>query len=156
MKNQFLNIARGHKNYLTCTPGLPFILQSSLRANWLKQPQTLSCQVKFSSSSNSKRKMAPTKLTENERNSSLASILSKGWTMDESGRDAIKKTFMFQDFNEAFGFMARVAIQAEKMNHHPEWFNVYNKVEVTLSTHDCSGLSLNDVRLAEFMDKIKN
>ena len=63
---------------------------------------------------------------------------------------------MFQDFNEAFGFMARVAIQAEKMNHHPEWFNVYNKVEVTLSTHDCSGLSLNDVRLAEFMDKIKN
>ena len=97
----------------------------------------------------------PTKLNEQERNSDLALVLKNGWKMDESGRDAIKKTFQFQDFNQAFGFMTRVALKADKMDHHPEWFNVYNKVEVTLSTHDCSGLSQNDIKLATFMDKIK-
>lgn len=97
----------------------------------------------------------PTKLNEQERNSDLALVLKNGWKMDENGRDAIKKTFQFQDFNQAFGFMTRVALKADKMDHHPEWFNVYNKVEVTLSTHDCSGLSQNDIKLATFMDKIK-
>ena len=67
------------------------------------------------------------KLTEEERNSSLTPLKSKGWSMVE-GRDAIYKEFLFTNFNEAFGFMSRVAMQAEKMNHHPEWFNVYNKV----------------------------
>jgi 4a-hydroxytetrahydrobiopterin dehydratase len=69
-----------------------------------------------------------------------------------TGRDAIARTFTFKDFNAAFGFMSRVALMAEKMDHHPEWFNVYSRVEVTLSTHDCGGLSERDVKLAQFMD----
>ncbi len=71
---------------------------------------------------------------------------------DVDGRDAITRTFTFKDFNAAFGFMSRVALMAEKMDHHPEWFNVYNRVEVTLTTHDCEGLSERDVKLAQFMD----
>ena len=60
--------------------------------------------------------------------------------------------YTFKDFNEAWGFMSRVALKAEKMNHHPEWFNVYNRVDVTLSTHDCQGLSQRDITLASFME----
>ena len=74
------------------------------------------------------------------------------WTALED-RDAIARTFKFKNFNEAFGFMARVALKAERMNHHPEWFNVDNRVEITLTTHDCGGLSELDVTLAKFMDK---
>src|ERR1700742_2090923 len=70
------------------------------------------------------------------------------------GRDAIQRTFTFADFNAAFGFMARVALMAEKMDHHPEWFNVYNRVEVTLSTHDAGGVTEKDLALARFMDAI--
>ena len=66
----------------------------------------------------------------------------------------ITKKFEFKDFNQAFGFMTRAALVAEKMNHHPEWFNVYSKVEVTLSTHDAGGVTENDVKLAEAMEKI--
>lgn len=69
-------------------------------------------------------------------------------------RDALYKEFLFKSFNEAFGFMTRVALLADKMDHHPEWFNVYNKVQVTMSTHDCGGLSTRDVKLATFMDEI--
>jgi 4a-hydroxytetrahydrobiopterin dehydratase len=69
-----------------------------------------------------------------------------------SGRDAITRKFEFKDFNAAFGFMARAALLAEKMDHHPEWFNVYNKVEVTLSTHDDGGVTQKDVDLATAMD----
>jgi 4a-hydroxytetrahydrobiopterin dehydratase len=76
-----------------------------------------------------------------------------GWRMDE-GRDAIQKTFKFKDFNEAFGFMARAALVAEKMDHHPEWANVWNRVDVTLSTHSAGGLTELDLKLAEAMDKI--
>lgn len=76
-----------------------------------------------------------------------------GWVMAE-GRDAIRKTFKFKDFNAAFGFMTRAALVAEQMNHHPEWFNVWNRVEVTLSTHDAGGLTELDVKLAEAMDRI--
>ena len=83
---------------------------------------------------------------------SLTPLLSAGWAMVD-GRDAIKKKFTFSDFSEAWGFMARIALRAEQLNHHPEWFNVYNRVEVTLSTHDCQGLSQRDVNLARFMDK---
>lgn len=69
-------------------------------------------------------------------------------------RDAIARTFKFKDFNAAFGFMTRAALVAEKMDHHPEWFNVYNRVDVTLSTHDAGGLTGRDVALAEAMDKL--
>ena len=91
------------------------------------------------------------KLDEEERNTSLPSLRKAGWAEVE-GRDAIQKEFLFKDFNQAFGFMTRVALKAEKMDHHPEWFNVYNKVQITLSTHDCSGLSDNDVQLANFIE----
>jgi len=70
------------------------------------------------------------------------------------GRDAIARTFKFKDFNAAFGFMTRAALVAEQMNHHPEWFNVWNRVEVTLSTHDAGGLTERDLKLAEAMDRI--
>ena len=74
-----------------------------------------------------------------------------GWAPAD-GRDAIIKTFSFADFNAAFGWMARVALKAETMDHHPEWSNVYNKVAVLLATHDADGVTELDVRLAEFMD----
>jgi 4a-hydroxytetrahydrobiopterin dehydratase len=91
------------------------------------------------------------KLTGDARKSALTRL--KGWS-EVPGRDAITKKFVFKDFNEAFGFMSRVALVAEKMDHHPEWFNVYKTVEVTLSTHDAGGLTDRDVKLAEAMDKI--
>ena len=78
------------------------------------------------------------KLTEPQRTEALAGL--DGWSLVD-GRDAISKTFQFKDFNAAFGFMSRAAMKAEAMDHHPEWFNVYNKVEVTLSTHDAGGLT---------------
>jgi 4a-hydroxytetrahydrobiopterin dehydratase len=74
-----------------------------------------------------------------------------GWSAAE-GRDAIAKTFRFNDFNEAFGWMSRVALAAEKLDHHPEWFNVYSRVEVLLATHDADGVTELDVRLAKHMD----
>ncbi|MBL4597003.1 MAG: 4a-hydroxytetrahydrobiopterin dehydratase [Robiginitomaculum sp.] len=76
-----------------------------------------------------------------------------GWAV-AAERDAICKTFQFTDFNEAFGFMSRIALRAEQMDHHPEWFNVYNRVEVLLSTHDADGVTDKDITLANFMDKI--
>src|ERR1044072_1478194 len=91
------------------------------------------------------------KLDDAARMSALARL--NGWS-DVSGRDAITKKFAFKNFNEAFGFMSRVALVAEKMDHHPEWSNVYKTVEVTLSTHDAGGLTELDVKLAEAMDKI--
>ena len=76
----------------------------------------------------------------------------KGWT-PKDGRDAIVRTFRFSDFTAAFGFMTRIALMAEKLDHHPEWFNVYNRVEVLLSTHDADGVTELDVKLATFMDE---
>jgi len=73
------------------------------------------------------------------------------WRLVE-GRDAITRSFRFKDFSEAWGFMARVALLAEAQDHHPEWFNVWNRVEITLSTHDAGGLSARDVRLARAID----
>jgi len=96
-------------------------------------------------------RMAATKLTEQERKDLLAPLLNKGWALVE-GRDAIHKEFLFKDFNQAWGFMSRVALKADKVDHHPEWFNVYNKVQITLATHDCSGLSKRDVNLATFIE----
>jgi 4a-hydroxytetrahydrobiopterin dehydratase len=76
----------------------------------------------------------------------------KGWR-NVKGRDAITKKFQFANFNEAFGFMTRVALLADKMDHHPEWFNVYNKLEVTLSTHDAGGVTDNDIKMAKAMEE---
>jgi 4a-hydroxytetrahydrobiopterin dehydratase len=90
------------------------------------------------------------KLSGDARSRALARL--GGWS-EVKGRDAISKKFVFADFNEAFGFMARVALAAEKLDHHPEWFNVYKTVEVTLSTHDAGGLTERDVSLAEAMDR---
>ena len=91
------------------------------------------------------------KLEGEARSSALSQL--EGWTeVDE--RDAIAKTFTFKNFNEAFGWMSRVAMVAEKMDHHPEWFNVYRTVDVTLATHDVDGLSELDIRLAQAMDRM--
>lgn len=89
------------------------------------------------------------KLTAEARAAALTEL--DGWR-EVDGRDAIEKTFVFKSFNQAWGFMNRVALVAEKMDHHPEWFNVYNRVEVVLTTHDCDGLSQLDVTLAKRMD----
>lgn len=91
------------------------------------------------------------KLTEQERAEKLQPLLDAGWTLVE-GRDAIYKEFLFKDFNQAFSFMTGVALLAEKINHHPEWFNCYNKVQVTLSTHDVGGLSSQDIRMATYFE----
>ena len=91
------------------------------------------------------------KLAGDARKSALSRL--KGWS-EVTGRDAISRKFVFADFNQAFGFMTRAALVAEKMDHHPEWFNVYKTVEVTLSTHDAGGLTERDIKLAEAMDKI--
>ena len=91
------------------------------------------------------------KLSADARKAALAKLA--GWS-EVDGRDAIAKTFVFKDFNAAFGFMTRAALVAEKLAHHPEWFNVYKTVEVTLATHDAGGVTELDVKLAEAMDKI--
>jgi 4a-hydroxytetrahydrobiopterin dehydratase len=89
------------------------------------------------------------KLNATER-AGLAATLP-AWQLVE-GRDAITRSFRFKDFSETWGFMARVALLAEAQDHHPEWFNVWNRVEITLSTHDAGGLSARDVRLAKAID----
>jgi 4a-hydroxytetrahydrobiopterin dehydratase len=91
------------------------------------------------------------KLTGDARKMALAKLA--GWS-EVKDRDAITKTFTFRDFNEAFGFMTRAALIAEKLDHHPEWFNVYKTVTVTLSTHDAGGLTERDVTLAEAMNRL--
>ncbi|XP_046521266.1 pterin-4-alpha-carbinolamine dehydratase 2 isoform X1 [Equus quagga] len=92
------------------------------------------------------------RLTAEERTQVILDLKAAGWS-ELSERDAIYKEFSFKNFNQAFGFMSRVALQAEKMNHHPEWFNVYNKVQITLTSHDCGGLTKRDVKLAKFIEK---
>ena len=91
------------------------------------------------------------KLDAEARKAALAKL--SGWS-EVAGRDAISKKFVFKDFNAAFGFMTRAALVAEKMDHHPEWFNVYRTVDVTLSTHDAGGVTDLDIKLAAAMDKI--
>ena len=93
--------------------------------------------------------MALTELTERECEAAMVQL--PAWTLAEDGK-SISRTFTFPDFNVAFGFMTRVALHAEKADHHPEWFNVYNRVDVTLSTHDVGGLSKRDVEMASFID----
>jgi 4a-hydroxytetrahydrobiopterin dehydratase len=88
-----------------------------------------------------------------QQSQDIESFMKKnsGWS-EIKGRSALQKSFKFSNFNEAFGFMTRVALMAEKMDHHPEWLNVYNRVDVTLSTHDAGGITELDFKLAEFMD----
>ena len=93
------------------------------------------------------------KLSEETRGPLLNPLFSCGWATEE-GRDAITKTYQFEDFIEAFGWMTRVAFWAEKWNHHPEWSNVYKTVEVVLTTHDVGGLSSLDAKLARKMDSL--
>ncbi|KAJ2479714.1 Pterin-4-alpha-carbinolamine dehydratase 2 [Coemansia sp. RSA 2131] len=93
------------------------------------------------------------KLSDNQRSLKLAPLLQDGGWKLQSERDAIHKSFSFANFNYAFAFMTAVALQAEKMDHHPEWFNVYNRVDITLSTHDCQGLSSRDIDLATHIDE---
>jgi 4a-hydroxytetrahydrobiopterin dehydratase len=95
----------------------------------------------------------PHKLTGEDLDHALDALSDAGWQRTE-GRDAITKRFVFGDFNEAFGWMTRIALVAEHMNHHPEWFNVYKTVDVTLTTHDVGGLSNLDVALASKMDRM--
>jgi len=89
------------------------------------------------------------KLTETERDEALATL--PDWTLSEDG-SGISRAFKFRDFVEAFGFMGKVALLAEKADHHPEWSNVYNRVEIRLTTHDCNGLSKRDMALAKKID----
>lgn len=95
--------------------------------------------------------MAIAKLSEAERQA-LASTLPE-WSVDKE-RDAIRRSFRFEDFVEAFGFMGKVALLAERADHHPEWFNVYNRVDILLTTHEADGLSARDVALAKAIDRL--
>merc|ERR1712126_130383 len=124
---------------------LPPPPQSSHPRNiYIRQTLTISATVH--------RKMV-SKLTPEERLAQLEPLLSKGWTKVQD-RDAIYKEFIFKDFNQAFGFMTRIALKADKVDHHPEWFNVYNKVQITLATHDCGGVSVRDVNMANFIENL--
>ena len=91
------------------------------------------------------------KLSPEERAAALSELLD--WE-ELDDRDAIRRKFVFTDFNEAWGFISRIAMEAERRDHHPEWSNVWATVDITLSTHDCDGLSSRDVELARFIDKI--
>jgi 4a-hydroxytetrahydrobiopterin dehydratase len=91
------------------------------------------------------------RLTDGHRDEALAAL--GNWTYD-AGRDAITRRFTFKDFNEAFGFMTRVALLAEKADHHPEWSNVWNRVDILLTTHDAGGLSNRDIQMAQAIDAL--
>mmetsp|Transcript_34166 Transcript_34166/g.69848 ORF Transcript_34166/g.69848 Transcript_34166/m.69848 type:complete len:123 (+) Transcript_34166:2-370(+) len=104
----------------------------------------------------SRRLLATQAFTAQERELAMSKLESTGWTQVSGPRDAVQKTFTFKDFNRAWGFMSQAALAAEKLDHHPEWFNVYNRVEVTLTTHDVppsGGLSKKDLKLAAIMDE---
>ncbi len=88
-----------------------------------------------------------------ERAAALAALTAWQRVTGAEGRDAIRRDFRFTDFNTAFGFMSRVALRAERLDHHPEWRNVYNRVEIVLSTHDAGGLTVKDIALARFIDE---
>ncbi|MGB3796582.1 MAG: 4a-hydroxytetrahydrobiopterin dehydratase [Alteraurantiacibacter sp.] len=95
--------------------------------------------------------MSVEKLEETEAKAALAKL--GGWELERDG-DAMRKVFKFSDFSEAWGFMSRVALIAEKSDHHPEWFNVYNKVDITLTTHDAGGLSQRDIDMAKAIEAL--
>lgn len=94
----------------------------------------------------------PQRLEGAARDAALAELAATGWGLVD-GREAVQKVFRFKDFNAAFGWMTRVAMEAEKLDHHPEWRNVWNRVEVVLTTHDAKGLTVLDLDLARAMDR---
>jgi len=96
--------------------------------------------------------MRPARLEGSERDAAIAELTGAGWTLDPN-RDAVSKSFRFTDFSAAFGWMARCALEAEKLDHHPEWSNTYNRVQVLLTTHDVKGLTVLDLDLARAMDR---
>lgn len=105
-----------------------------------------------------KRYLSRERLSDSDRDGALASPALNGWSLENlriKNRDAIRKTFQFSDFNEAFAFMTKSAVEAERLDHHPEWFNVYNRVEVTLSTHTCSAVTALDIELAKKMNEFE-
>ena len=95
----------------------------------------------------------PGKLDPDDRTAKLSTL--EGWTDSDDERDAITKTFQFRNFIEAFGFMSQSALLAEKIDHHPEWSNVYGKVTVTLTTHDADGVTELDIKMAQFMNALE-
>ncbi|KAJ3145907.1 hypothetical protein HDU89_006793 [Geranomyces variabilis] len=124
------------------------------RAVVAAQPMSLRTTASIASRSSGLQKpvLPVVALTEAERTSHLANLPGWKYLTDGKRDDAIAKSFSFEDFNEAFAFMTRVAAHAEKMDHHPEWFNLYDKVDITLSTHDCNGISIRDIELAKLID----
>ena len=99
--------------------------------------------------------MAPVLLTTAERDEYLTPLLMKGYQITED-RDSIEKEYFFSNFKDCFEFMKAIAAKAEELQHHPEWFNVYNRLRITWSTHDCQGLSISDVEMAEYCEIIYN
>lgn len=91
------------------------------------------------------------KISPDSREQALAALAT--WELQDD-RDALRKTFVFDNFNQAFGFMTRIAMEAERQDHHPEWSNVYNRVEIVLTSHDVGGLSERDLHMAAFIDSI--
>ncbi|WP_151720634.1 4a-hydroxytetrahydrobiopterin dehydratase [Gemmobacter serpentinus] len=95
----------------------------------------------------------PALLTDAARAEALPALITSGWH-PVAGQDALRKVLKFRTFSEAWGFMTRAALTAEKLNHHPDWRNVYNLVDITLTTHDCKGLSELDLKLARAMNRL--
>jgi 4a-hydroxytetrahydrobiopterin dehydratase len=142
------------------------LLQSSRKSNQQQQQQRRAVSVTKTAAATTtaqQQRGPPVKLSSEQRTALSNTLLSTktrfpgGWSLptNDNKRDVITKTFNFVDFTQAFDFMSQIAIIAEEMNHHPEWFNVYNRVEVTLTTHDVDGLSNYDVEMARRMDEVE-
>jgi 4a-hydroxytetrahydrobiopterin dehydratase len=143
------------------------LLQSSRKSNQQQQQQRRAVSVTKTAAATTTQQQQqrgpPVKLSSEQRTALSNTLLSTktrfpgGWSTptNNNNRDVITKTFNFTDFTQAFDFMSQIAIIAEEMNHHPEWFNVYNRVEVTLTTHDVGGLSNYDVEMARRMDEVE-
>lgn len=144
-RSSFTTVAAVSRSYSTDLPAQSKVFSSS--SSFSKR--SFSSSVKSSPPSSSKKMATKAALSAEQRAEVLTPLLEQsGWSLDKSGRDAITKEFTFKDFNEAFAFMTQVALKADKMDHHPEWSNVYNRVNILLSSHDVNGLSQRDIKLA--------